>query len=303
VTIPIIDAHFLRSMPLPQPKEGDKNDRGNVLILAGSRDVPGAALLCGEAALRSGAGRLQIATVAPNARMLGLLLPEALVLGLTESQHGGIEPDSFFQIVPYLKRADSVLLGPGMQDAEAVRKLAGQLVAGAGPSLSIVLDASAIPELRKSEIAIKSLRGQSVITPHAGELAGLMRLEREEIESDPLAFAHRAARDFGVVVAMKGAATFVVSPDDRTCVCREGNVGLATSGSGDVLAGLIAGLLARGATPFSATCWGVYIHAQAGDRLSHKVGPLGFLARELLPEIPPIMGELSDLKMPGRRRD
>jgi NAD(P)H-hydrate repair Nnr-like enzyme with NAD(P)H-hydrate dehydratase domain len=119
-----------------------------------------------------------------------------------------------------------------------------------------------------------------------------MDVERSHVEADPARIAQQAAKDFRAVIALKGARTVVVSPQGERAVCREGNVGLATSGSGDVLAGIIAGLLARGAPAFAATCWGVYLHARAGDRLAKKIGPLGFLARELLLEIPGIMGEV-----------
>jgi ADP-dependent NAD(P)H-hydrate dehydratase len=132
-----------------------------------------------------------------------------------------------------------------------------------------------------------------VITPHAGEMAGLMSMDQSVVEAKPARIASQAASELSAVVALKGAITFVATPDGKTSVCREGNVGLATSGSGDVLAGIIAGLLARGAPAFAATCWGVYLHAVAGDHLSKTIGPLGFLARELLAEIPGIMGRLS----------
>jgi NAD(P)H-hydrate repair Nnr-like enzyme with NAD(P)H-hydrate dehydratase domain len=122
-------------------------------------------------------------------------------------------------------------------------------------------------------------------------MAALMRRDRDTLEADPARWASEAAETFGAVVAFKGARTFIAAPDRETCVA-EGHVGLATSGSGDVLAGVIAGLLARGADPFRATCWGVYLHAEAGRRLAQDVGKLGFLAHELLPEIPRVMNAL-----------
>jgi NAD(P)H-hydrate repair Nnr-like enzyme with NAD(P)H-hydrate dehydratase domain len=120
-----------------------------------------------------------------------------------------------------------------------------------------------------------------------------MGMERKDVEAEPANAACQAASELYSVMALKGALTFVATPRREVSVCREGNVGLATSGSGDVLAGIIAGLLARGAPAFVATCWGVYLHATAGDRLSRRIGPLGFLAHELLAEIPGIMGALS----------
>jgi NAD(P)H-hydrate repair Nnr-like enzyme with NAD(P)H-hydrate dehydratase domain len=122
-------------------------------------------------------------------------------------------------------------------------------------------------------------------------MARLHGASRGEVEADRLAAAREAARRFGAAVAMKGGGTFVVAPDGREWFCGRGNVGLATSGSGDTLAGVVAGLLARGAGVAEAVVWGVFLHAEAGDRLAREVGPVGFLARELLAKIPRAMAE------------
>jgi len=286
-----VTPEFLRQMPLPNPEEGDKKARGNVLIVAGGVQVPGAALLAGTAALRAGAGRLQIATCKRNAVAIGIAIPEALVLGLPETTEGGIDPRAIEPLAPHLKQADAVLIGPGLDDEHAIDGLRSAILATLAPELPVVIDARAIKGLRPSS----AHQGRIVLTPHAGEMAGLMDTERSNVEADPATIAHQAAHDFQAVVALKGARTFIASPREQPVVCREGNVGLATSGSGDVLAGTITGLLARGAPPFEAVCWGVYLHAKAGDKLSRSVGPLGFLARELLLEIPRIMGEISSV--------
>ncbi|MFL6799500.1 MAG: NAD(P)H-hydrate dehydratase [Xanthobacteraceae bacterium] len=284
-----VTPEFLRQTPLPDPEEGDKQARGNVLVIAGGLQVPGAALLAGTAALRAGAGRLQIATGGRNALAIATAIPEALVLGLAETKQGGIDPGAIDQLAPYLKRADAVLIGPGLADENAIEALMSEVLRTTAPELPIVIDARAIKAFR----GLCRDRGQTVLTPHAGEMAGLFGVERREVEADPAAVAPRAAQRYQAVVALKGATTFISSAEGRVVVCRKGNVGLATSGSGDVLAGVIAGLLARGTPAFAAVCWGVYLHAKAGDRLSQTVGPLGFLARELLPEVPRIMADLS----------
>jgi hydroxyethylthiazole kinase-like uncharacterized protein yjeF len=132
----------------------------------------------------------------------------------------------------------------------------------------------------------------AILTPHAGEMAGLLGIEKERVQADPIGTARRAAEHFRSIVALKGAETVIASPSGEVWCNRTGNVGLATSGSGDTLSGIIAGLAARGADPAQATVWGVYLHGAAGDRLATRVGPLGFLARELLAEIPALMAEL-----------
>src|SRR5205085_4193383 len=264
----------------------------NVLIIGGSVVTPGAALLAGLGALRAGAGRLRIVTCSRNATALGIALPEALVLGAAETAEGGIDPGCVEQLAPFLDSADAVLIGPGMTDQDAIDALARALFQKAPASAGWVFDARAISSIRQLGSLRKSNDKPIIITPHAGEMAGLLDRERREIEADPARFAREAATAFHATVALKGARTFIAEADARRLVCCQGNPGLATSGSGDVLAGVIAGLLARAAEPFVATSWGVYLHARAGDHLAERIGPLGFLAREILPEIPRIMQEL-----------
>jgi ADP-dependent NAD(P)H-hydrate dehydratase len=129
----------------------------------------------------------------------------------------------------------------------------------------------------------------AVLTPHDGEMAKLMRVEPAEVDADRPRIARDAARRFDAVVALKGGETIVAAPDGRRWRYRDGRVGLATSGSGDTLAGLVGGLLARGADPVTATLWAVHLHGEAGNRLP----PLGFLARELLDQIPLLLAERS----------
>jgi hydroxyethylthiazole kinase-like uncharacterized protein yjeF len=289
-----ITPEFLRKRPLPDPKEGDKGTRGNVLVIAGGRAVPGAALLSGVAALRAGAGRLQIATGAGHSTVIAVAIPEALVLALPETASGGIDPTAIDSLSPLLEHADAILVGPGLQDEHAVASLTRLILETAKPGPAFVFDARAIKCLYGMRSAIALHQDRVIITPHAGEMASLTKIERSEVEADPMSIAHRVAVELNVVVALKGARTFITSAQNPPVGCGEGNVGLATSGSGDVLAGVISGLLARGASPFVAACWGVFLHATAGDDLSRRIGPLGYLAREILTEIPRVMSHLSN---------
>jgi ADP-dependent NAD(P)H-hydrate dehydratase len=283
----------LRGMPLPQPQEGDKKARGNVLVIAGSLQVPGAALLAGVAALRAGAGRLRIATCRSVATAMAISAPEAFVLGLKETGAGGIDPSSIDDLLPLFGSADAVLIGPGLADQDAIDKLMAALLQSAPSAKSLVVDARALQSFTAFDAVPLNRTNGLVLTPHAGEMAGLLGRSRTEIEADPEHWARTASDRFQAVVALKGSRTFIAGTDSEGCVCRRGNVGLATSGSGDVLAGIISGLLARGATSFAATCWGVYLHAAAGDRLATTIGPVGFLAREILAEIAGLMGDLT----------
>ena len=285
---------LLRSMPLPRHQEGDdKDQRGRVLVVAGSVEVPGGALLCGIGALRAGAGKLQIATCRSVAPHLAVAAPEARVSRLDETPGGGISPDESDKLAARAGRCGALLVGPGMMDEDGeasllTTRLLERMDAGPG----VVLDAAALPDLGDGGAVLRRHAGRVVLTPHAGEMATLLGVPRDEVLADPLGAARRAAGALGAVVAMKGGCTFIVSPQGEAWSCDQGNVGLATSGSGDTLAGVIAGLIARGADPVRATLWGVFLHGEAGDRLARKRGPVGFLARELLAEVPSIMAEL-----------
>jgi hydroxyethylthiazole kinase-like uncharacterized protein yjeF len=187
------------------------------------------------------------------------------------------------------KRADAVLVGPGLRDIDQLSDFCTELMRAAPDAGAVILDAGAIKALGESDGRALRHPSRCILTPHAGEMAGLMKMDRAAVEADPAAVATRAAEALGTIVVLKGARTYIASAGGQLAVCVDGNVGLATSGSGDVLAGVIAGLAARGTEPFVGAAWGVFLHAKAGDRLASKVGPLGYLARELLTEIPNLM--------------
>jgi len=281
-----VDAEALRDLPLPPLSTGgDKETRGRVLAIAGGARVPGAALLTGVAALRAGAGKLQLAATRAAALALGLAIPEAAVIAVAETPEGEIAAAAGPALAEAAARADAVVIGPGMLDKAEAGRLALSLLEAA-PEAGFVLDAAAMVGLQLTAAAVRAMAGRLVLTPHAGEMAALLGDGKDAVLREPLAAGREAATRSGGVVIMKGATSYIVSPDGRAWAHSGGVVGLATSGSGDVLAGVIAGLLARGAPPLTAAVWGVYAHADAGRRLSASLGPVGLLARELLAEIP-----------------
>lgn len=290
----LITPEVLRAIPLPMPDEGgDKEERGRVLVVGGGRETPGALLLAGTAALRAGAGKLQVATGAANAPLVAGRLPEARVFALPETKAGRLKPSAAAALREQFAAAQAVCIGPGMLEDESVaRFVRGALRFCRG--VPVVLDAGAVACLSSGRELLHELEGRAVVTPNADELADIFGEDKNELTARPLETALRAAREFRCVVALKGRETFVASPGGAAYVNRAGTVGLATSGSGDVLAGLIAGLVARGAEALRAAAWGVYVHALAGERLAERHGPLGLLARELPGEIPRIMRELSE---------
>ena len=286
---------LLRRMPLPQPgSDDDKDARGRVLVIGGSAQVAGAVLLAGVAALRSGAGKLQLATVASAAPALGMAVPEALVIALRASRAGEIAgKHAQAALAEHVGSVNAVLAGPGMSSDRAAHALLAPLIRRLGDDAILVLDAAAITALAHDESMLHPLGARAVLTPHAGEMASLLGVDKHDVERDPGDVARLAAQRFAAVVALKGAETYMAEPDGTLYRYAGGSVGLATSGSGDTLAGIIAGLAARGAPPAHAAVWGAYLHGAAGRVLARRLGPIGFLARELLDELPPLLRRLS----------
>jgi hydroxyethylthiazole kinase-like uncharacterized protein yjeF len=282
---PAVTPQLLREWPLPVPDDdGTKHARGTVLVVGGAVSTPGAVLLAGLAALRVGAGRLQIATVEPTAVALAVAAPEAMVLGLPTGPDGSLARDAADAIVEQADKDTTLVLGPGLLDDADTRSLVRAVL----PRLvcrRLVLDAHALTALAEHEDLLAEHEAL-VLTPNDDELAALLGGE----ELTGLDGAEKAAKRYDAVVATKGWA---VAPDGRAWRDEAGGIGLGTSGSGDVLAGAIGGLLARGAEPAQAAVWGQYAHAAAGDRLAARLGRLGFVARELLDELGPVLASLS----------
>ena len=288
-----VSRELLRGWPLPQPDDADsKEERGRVIVIGGSSSVPGAVLLAGEAALRVGAGKLQLATAASVAGGLALAVPEALVVALDQDDDGNLRGDAGKVLADRAERAQAVVIGVGMTDPDAVRDIISTLVHVEGPTL--VLDAAGITCLEGCGAELLApARERVILTPNAVEAAALAACELDEVNDDPVRTASRLVAELGVVVSLKGSTTYTCAPDGRIFADDAGNVGLGTSGSGDVVAGAIGGLAARGADPLQAAVYGIHVHAVAGDRLAARVGPLGYLARELPAEFPAILASLA----------
>jgi len=294
-----VDDALLRAWPLPMPSdEGDKEERGRLLVIGGSREMPGAVILAATAAMRAGAGKLAIATGASVAHLVALAIPESRVIGLPETGEGGIAMAAAGALESMKGRLDAVLIGPGMQDEPAICDFVHALL----PMLdgvNVILDAAAMGVVREAEMKGREDAGflgrygaRVLLTPHAGEMAHLSGASKEDVAADPQGMALRMARRWQATVALKGPVTYIATPDGRLWKHEGGNVGLAASGSGDTLAGIIVGLAARGAALDQAGAWGVALHARAGDRLAERTGPLGFLTRDLAAEIPMLMHAL-----------
>jgi len=286
----VVTPSVLRDWPLPDPY-GDKYDKGGLLIVGGAAQTPGAVLLAAEAGLRVGAGKVRVATVRSTAQLLATAMPEAYVEGLPEEEHGDIAPEAAEQILELAGSADAVLAGPGIMKPEAASGLLERVV----PHLdtALLIDGLGMAYLTKTLDGVQHLAGRALLTPNARELAKTLGREGEAPDEDEIRTQAAELSRKSMAVVLGGAATsFVARPDGAVWRNEAGAPGMAAAGSGDAKAGAIAGLLARGAPPEQAAVWGAFIHGRAGERLTAAVGRVGFLARELVRELPAALAEI-----------
>ncbi|MEH0827137.1 MULTISPECIES: NAD(P)H-hydrate dehydratase [unclassified Micromonospora] len=275
----VITPALLRDWALPVPT-GGKEARGTVLVVGGSRFTPGAVLLAGVAALRAGAGVLQLAAAESTAASLSIQVPEALVIGLPETGDGAVRGDPGDLLRGLVAEADVVAVGPGLTDIEATGELLRLVLDAAGRETALVLDAYALGALSHAPELLAGAGRKAVLTPNLTEARHLLgRDPGDDLDAEAVELAGR----YDAVVSLYG---HIATPDGRAWREESGDAGLGTSGSGDVRAGLLAGLLSRGAGPAQAACWAAFAHAVSGQRLVPRYGRIGFLARELLGEIP-----------------
>lgn len=267
-----VDRAVLRSFLPPPPSGGGKDDRGAVLVIGGDAATVGAVRLAGEAALRVGAGKLQLVCAPEAAAVMGVAVPEALVLG-------SFDPARIGELA---QGADAVLIGPGLADPDRAAALVKALLPLL-PAVPLVLDALALAATE----SISAHPGPVVLTPNPTEAA--FELGWAHVD-DPVEAALTLAKQAGAVVALGADLSVTATPSGDAWTDASGDAGLGVSGSGDVKAGAVLGLLARGLEPERAAVLATWLHARAGERC----GPIGYLARQIADELPAALAELSD---------
>jgi ADP-dependent NAD(P)H-hydrate dehydratase len=285
----VVTPHLLREWPLPALQE-QKDARGRLLVVGGSRCNPGGVMLAAESALRVGAGKVRILTAQSTAPHVAVALPETWVLGLPEREDGELAVESVTSVLELGQEVDAVVVGPGMGSLHAARDLATGVLAQL--HTPVVVDALALSAVTEDHALLSHLAGRALLSPNLRELAKTLGWEEPKVADDPREAALRLAARTGCCVAAGGPVTWVADPEGRSWRTAVGGPAIASSGSGDVKAGIIAGLLARGAEPAQAAVWGAHLHGSAGDRLSATLGPTGFLAREVALQVPRVLAEL-----------
>ena len=274
----------------PRPRDAHKGTFGTAVVLAGSLGLTGAAYLASTAAARTGAGLVRLLVADTIYPILATKCTEVIAAPVSEVAPGAVGHAAYDSILRQLDAAEVGIIGPGLGRDSSTWRLVVDLAQHA--TVPLVIDADGLNALADSPRSKGRLGKNRVLTPHPGEMARLTGKTAEAINADRAGAARRASREWGAIVVLKGAHTVVAHPDGRVSEDPHEVPALATAGTGDVLAGIIGGLMAQGSDPFAAAVTGVYIHAAAGRRIADRLGDSGLLASDLLPEIPLVMNVL-----------
>lgn len=279
---------FTDLLPKRRPSS-HKGSHGHSLIIAGSAGKTGAAILCAKGCLRSGAGLVSLCVPLSLNPIFELALPEAMTIPLDDHDKQVLSTDNLGTILTAIQDKKAVVLGPGLSTAQETVELVQQLYKQI--KLPMVVDADGLNSLA---MEMPKPAGPRILTPHPGEMARLTGTSTRDIQADRINTARNFAAANQIFLVLKGAGSVIASPDGRIAINSTGNPGMAAGGSGDVLAGLISGLLAQGMSIWQAACLGVHLHGLAGDRLADRLGiEQGYLAGELADEIPGALRELA----------
>ncbi|MBU3911839.1 MAG: NAD(P)H-hydrate dehydratase [Candidatus Omnitrophica bacterium] len=267
-------------------RDSYKGDYGQVFILAGSTGLTGAAALCSQACMRSGAGLVTLGIPRSLNAVMEIKLTEAMTCPLSETRQGTLSLKAKTEALKKINDSDVAVLGPGLSSNKETQKLIRELIVSA--KRPMVLDADALNAASANPAILKKIKNPYIITPHQGEMAGLFKKDVDYIKKNRLIVAKKFANYYNAVVVLKGAGTIVADPGikQRFYLNKTGNPGMATAGSGDVLTGIIAGFLAQGLEAFDAAKWAVYVHGIAGDLAGREKGEAGLIASDILEKIP-----------------
>jgi NAD(P)H-hydrate epimerase len=260
-----------------------KGSFGRVFVVACSKGMEGSGIMSSRAALRSGAGIVILGLPESLQKLMCASTLEIMTKGLEDRGTGMLNEECIPKLLETTKKSSSLLIGPGLTDTEGIRVIMTEIIKNC--TIPTVIDADGLNAISSNPSILKKHRGEIVITPHPGEMARLCGCSNFDIQQDRLGYAKRFAKEFDVIVVLKGYRTIIALPDGTAFINPTGNPGMATAGSGDVLAGIIAGFAAQKLKLADAVLCGVYIHGAAGDRAADKVGEYGLTAGDIIENI------------------
>ena len=286
VSTELITAEQVATFLPRRPRDANKGTFGRVLVAAGSINYIGAAYLACSGAIRVGAGLVTLATPKSLQPILASKLTEVTYAPLPEAEPGIVAPEAAQVLLEWLAGYDILLLGCGLGQSPAAVEFIWASLFSLPQDQLVVLDADALNTLARTPEWWQRLGSRVVLTPHPGEMSRLTGLPVPEIQSDRLKWAQEYAVRWQQTLVLKGAYTVIAAPDGKAKLSPIANAGLASAGTGDVLSGAIAGLMAQGLSPFDASVCGVYLHGMAGELVTEELGDAGMIADDLLPKLP-----------------
>ena len=268
-----------------------KYQMGSIFVVAGSIGLSGAAAMASEAALRSGAGIVKLGIPESLNSVMETKLTEVMTMPFGETDEGTLALSDYDAILEQVNASTVGIIGPGLSRQYETQNLARKLIEHA--QVPLLLDADALFALGEHVDLLHQSEADFILTPHAGEFARLVSQSREEIETKRIDIARTFAMEFGLTLVLKGAPTVIADAEGRVYVNSTGNPGMATAGAGDVLSGIIAGLMAQGCSPPDAACTGVYLHGLAGDHARARSGEYGLIATDLMRSFAEILKDVT----------
>lgn len=260
-----------------------KGSYGRTFIIAGSSGMTGAAVMSARASLKSGAGSVLLGVPESLQSIVSIGLNEIMTRGFQDNGRGVFDKACMGGLLEIADKSDSLLVGPGLTSSEDISAIVVGIIENC--TVPVVIDADGLNAISQDAGILKKRKAEIIITPHPGEMARLMGCEISEVQADRIGIAQDFARDKGLIVVLKGYRTVVALPDGTIFINPTGNPGMATAGSGDVLAGIIAGFLAQGFKAPDAAICGVYIHGAAGDNAAEETGEYGLTAGDIIENI------------------
>lgn len=283
----VIDSDFVSGLIPERQSESNKGDYGRVFIISGSVGMTGAGCLAAGAALRTGAGLVYIGVPSILTSIYDAALIESITIPLEDNNTGYLTKNCMSQINEKIERSSVVAVGPGLSGKDDIMEIVKNIIDNSDKP--VIMDADALNALSKDVSALKNLKTEAVVTPHPGEMSRLAGISIEDVQNNRMKVAAEFAQKWKVITVLKGSRTIIALPDGTMYINTTGNSGMATAGSGDVLTGIIAGLIGQGVKPSDAAVAGVYIHGLAGDYAAEIKGEHGVIAGDLIEELPKVI--------------
>jgi len=273
---------------LRRKADSQKRDYGHIFILAGSSEYSGAAALCAEAAMRSGAGLVTLGVPRGiNNALIKIKPKEVITLPLAQTNSGALSSEAYNKIKSFVKKIDVLVIGPGLSQDKSTQGLARRVIGNVNKAM--VIDADGLNALAGNLEILRRMKDEgrrTILTPHLGEMSRLLGIGVDKIQEKRSDVARNFVKDYPVTLVLKGHNTIVAQSKHKLYINKTGNPGMSSAGSGDVLSGMIAAFLGQGLAAFNAAKYGVYLHGLAGDLAAKEKTQISLIASDIIAKIP-----------------